>query len=265
MNLGWEARDPDSKYVAFLNNDLIVNSNSLREIVERMEAEPDVGAASGLIYFGDGRTVYSAGGAVTELWNVRGVCYGVSESECRGRERAHYVTYADGAYMVVRVGAVKDTPLGRPFLDEAFLFFDDYLLGLVLWNRGWKVRYYPVSAGLHFAHRTVKPVLNYYCVRAHVALMSVVRTRFEGVRPLYLLRRLAARGALCAKGSRASCGIVRAIYDGLRLGSLALRKIGRLTLYRAPHVRSTIGELRCFTLGICRELRVLHGDLIWRA
>jgi len=64
MNLGWSARDPESKHVAFLNNDLIVKPNSLREIVEFMEAEEDVGAASGLIFFGDGRTVYSAGGVV---------------------------------------------------------------------------------------------------------------------------------------------------------------------------------------------------------
>jgi GT2 family glycosyltransferase len=70
MNLGWEARDHDSRYVAFLNNDFIADPVSLREIVERMEAEPDVGAASGLIYFGDGRTIYSAGGFVTEMWNT---------------------------------------------------------------------------------------------------------------------------------------------------------------------------------------------------
>jgi GT2 family glycosyltransferase len=61
MNLGWEARDHDSRYVAFLNNDLIADTVSLREIVERMDAEPDVGAASGLIHFGDGRTIFSAG------------------------------------------------------------------------------------------------------------------------------------------------------------------------------------------------------------
>ncbi len=73
MNLGWEARDHDSRYAAFLNNDFIADPVSLREIVERMEAEPDVGAASGLIYSGDELTIYSAGGIVTELWNA-GVC-----------------------------------------------------------------------------------------------------------------------------------------------------------------------------------------------
>jgi len=87
MNLGWEARDHDSKYVAFLNNDFIADSVSLREIVKRMEAEPDVGAASGLIYFGDGRTIYSAGSVVTELWNARECATALpSLSATEGRE-----------------------------------------------------------------------------------------------------------------------------------------------------------------------------------
>jgi GT2 family glycosyltransferase len=72
MNLGWLASDPESKYVAFLNNDLVIYPLSLREIVEYMESETNVGAASGLIYYGDGRTIYSAGSVVTELWSTGG-------------------------------------------------------------------------------------------------------------------------------------------------------------------------------------------------
>jgi GT2 family glycosyltransferase len=53
MNLGWLARDPGSKYVAFLNNDFVVEPLSLCEIVEYMGSESNVGAASGLIYYGD--------------------------------------------------------------------------------------------------------------------------------------------------------------------------------------------------------------------
>jgi GT2 family glycosyltransferase len=43
MNLGWRTRDTESKYVAFLNNDLIVEPDSLREIVEYLEADEKVG------------------------------------------------------------------------------------------------------------------------------------------------------------------------------------------------------------------------------
>lgn len=45
INLGWIERDPESKYVVFLNNDLIVEPNSLREIIEYMESDENVGVA----------------------------------------------------------------------------------------------------------------------------------------------------------------------------------------------------------------------------
>ena len=39
MNLGWEARDPEANYVAFLNNDLILEPSSLRELIDYMKGE----------------------------------------------------------------------------------------------------------------------------------------------------------------------------------------------------------------------------------
>jgi GT2 family glycosyltransferase len=107
MNLGWLTRDPESKYIAFLNNGLVIYPLSLREIVEYMESDAKVGAASDLIYYGDGKTVYSARGLVTELWSAGGICWTLSEHECYGKDRPHYVTYADGTYMVVNTEIVK--------------------------------------------------------------------------------------------------------------------------------------------------------------
>jgi GT2 family glycosyltransferase len=101
------------------------------------------------------------------------------------------VTYADGAYMVVNSGIVKRVGVyGRPFIDKAFLYFDDYVLGLLLWNRGYKVRYYPIKAGLHYAHRTIKPTINYFGIRAQIALISVMKTRFRPIASLYLLSKV---------------------------------------------------------------------------
>jgi GT2 family glycosyltransferase len=117
----------------------------------------------GLIYYSDGRTIYSAGSVVTELWSAGGICWTLSEHECYGKDRPHYVAYADGAYMVVNTDIVKKIGVhGKPFLDKAFLYFDDYVLGLLLWNKGYKVRYYSVRAGLHYTHKAVKPTINYF-------------------------------------------------------------------------------------------------------
>ncbi|WP_054854449.1 glycosyltransferase [Vulcanisaeta distributa] len=137
MNVGWEARDPDSRYVAFVNNDLIATPQSLTKLIEHMEGDEKIAATSGLIHYGDGKTIYSAGGWVNELWIADGICHGALDQSCTDVVKEYYVTYADGAYMVTRVSSVRQVmPHGRPFIDSAFLFFDDYVLGLALWNRG---------------------------------------------------------------------------------------------------------------------------------
>ncbi len=105
-------------------------------MIEHMETDEKIGAVSGLIYYGDGKTIYSAGGWIDELWFFDGVCNGFTNDECPGIDKEHYVTYADGAYMAVKVNAVKKTmPDGKPFIDETFLYLDDSLLGLILWNK----------------------------------------------------------------------------------------------------------------------------------
>ena len=266
MNLGFAHVDSNSKYVAFLNNDLVVEPQSLSAMVERIESNEGVAAASGLVFYGDGETIYSAGGVVTELGNAGGVCWMLKLSECHSASKQHYVTYADGAYTVARVDAIKEVGyLGKPFLDEAFLYFDDYILGLLLWNRGYRVVYYPVKAGLHYAHKTIKTGISYYGVRAHIALMKILRTRLTSLTNLHIMRRLAIHSELCLFGKSESCYLIRAVYDGLKLASLARKRIGQLILYRAPYVKSCLDELKCHILGLCKGLlKITHNNIMFQ-
>jgi GT2 family glycosyltransferase len=122
-----------------------------------MEGDEILAATSGLIYSRDGKRIYSARGFISENYVAGGICYGVYEHECSGIDRAHYVTYADGAYALVKVGAIsKACPNGKPFIDETFLYLDDYMLGLMLWNKGYKVAYVPVRAEIHFEGLSTK-------------------------------------------------------------------------------------------------------------
>ena len=122
MNLGWEARDPETKYVAFLNNDLIIKPGSLRKLIERMEGEEELAVVNGLIYLGDGKKVFSVGGWIDELLIGGNICDGLSVSECSDINKEHYVTYANGAYMLVKAEAVRKAgPNGKPFIEETFL------------------------------------------------------------------------------------------------------------------------------------------------
>jgi len=54
--------------------------------------------------------------------------------------KAHYVTYAVGAYAMVKVDAIsKVRHNGRPFINETFLYLDGNILGLMLWNKSYSL------------------------------------------------------------------------------------------------------------------------------
>jgi GT2 family glycosyltransferase len=242
MNLGWEARDPETKYVAFLNNDLIIKPGSLRKLIERMEGEEELAVVNGLIYLGDGKKVFSVGGWIDELLIGGNICDGLSVSECSDINKEHYVTYANGAYMLVKAEAVrKACPNGKPFIEETFLYLDDNLLGLILWNRGYKIKYVPVDSGVHFANMTTRgSKATYYSTRGSTAPWYLTKTKYSSLRWLWLLRRRLYRFFI-------DKDLNGAVKDGVRLGMKLRDTLGTLNLYCAPYIKvnwlDVIGEL----------------------
>ncbi|ABW02291.1 glycosyltransferase [Caldivirga maquilingensis] len=245
MNLGWDARDPETRYVAFVNNDLIAELESLRELIESMEGDEKIGAVNGLIYYGDGKTIYSAGGYLNETWIGSPICNGALPGNCPGIDKEHHVTYADGAYMVVRIDAVKNTmPHGKPFINETFLYLDDSLLGLALWNKGYRAKYMPAKTGKHYVGMTTRGLTSlYYGYRGTMALSMILRTRYSPLRFTITLRRTIYWLYLSITRNESSKTYHLAIKEGQKLGKLLESMLGKLDLYKAPHVKSSIIEL----------------------
>ncbi len=251
MNVGWDARDPDSKYVAFANNDLIPTPQSLTKLIEYMDGDERVGAVSGLIYYGDGKTIYSAGGWVNEIWFFDGICGKFMANECPGINKEHYVTYPDGAYMVTKVDAVrKAMPNGKPFIDETFLYLDDALLGLILWNKGCKIKYIPVTTGIHYAGKTTgitkvyRPSMGFYYISRGFAIFSkIIQTRYSHIRNLIISELLLASAALCKIADGRFCFYIYGYKDAELLADLIIYRIGFLTLYNAPYIKTDLLNL----------------------
>jgi len=242
MNLGWEAKDPESKYVAFLNNDLIVEQQSLRRTIDFMEGDETLAAANGLIYMRDGKRIFSAGGFGSGHWSFGNICYSAFEHECPGIDKAHHVTYAVGTYAVVKVNAIsKACPNGRPFIDETFLYLDDNLLGLMLWNKGYKVAYVPVKAGVHFEGLTTRRygASLYYSYRGSGIIINILKTKFYVFRNLYIARRLISYsllGIVDYRNKEKYQKILKGIREGLKLAKIIKNKVGILDIYKAPYV-----------------------------
>jgi len=259
MNLGWEAKDSEAKYVAFLNNDLILQPNSLRELVDYMEGDEKLVAANGLIYHGNSERIYTAGGYGTDHWIFGDICRGIFEYECPGVNKSHYVTFASGAYMITNSEIVrKVSPEGKPFIDETFLYLDDVLLGLILWNKGYRVAYVPVTSGYHYGSLSTRHVVNYYSRRARTALIRLLNTRFSWIKEIYLIRLSIGYKLLdlLSKNGKA----YKAYQDGIYLAQILRNKLGFiLNLHKAPYVR--VSYLNFTLLDFMMIDRILHRTL----
>jgi GT2 family glycosyltransferase len=232
-----------------------------------MEGDDKIAAVSGLIYFGDGGRIYSAGGYATDHWDFDDICRGATEHECPGINKPHYVTYADGAYMLVKAEAIRrNCPDSKPFIDETFLYLDDYLLGLILWNRGYKVAYVPVKSGIHYTSLTTGSSKTglYYGKRATTIGINIIRTKLTYIRQLYIARRLVGYWLLSLINRRKReeySMLLRAVRDGLKLSPIIEKRVGILDLERAPHVHVNTIDALLELLQIKRLGRVNHEML----
>ena len=164
----------------------------------------------------------------------------------------------------MKVEAVKKAmPHGKPFVDETFLYLDDYLLGLALWNKGFKVKYFPEVIGHHYHGKTIGKLSQFYVYRAHVALSHIVRTRFSNsliLKALMLERKIYY---MINKTKR------HAYLEGVNLGKLIVNRLGYLDLYCAPHrkvyfidVISTLIPFKLFIEKLVKPNDLLLGQMI---
>jgi GT2 family glycosyltransferase len=269
-NVGFKARDRDSKYIVLLNNDAIPLDHSLKEHVEHAELRSDIGAVQGIIVDLDNRRVDTAGDMVTELLSCIQVYHGRSPSEVK---RAFYISYADGAYSLYRVEAVKKATgfTDKIFYDEMFGYFDDSILGLQLWDSGFKIISFPKVTALHRRSSTFGKVSLskiYLSVKGYYALNELTNSRFKLLirstyflhgligEALYLLSaQLTSKFIKKYKVESSTKEIIKAVYlgylRGVKWGKSKLRERGKpIDLYKAPLIRSSFEVIMPWFLGV---------------
>lgn len=126
--------------IVALNHDVEVLPGFL-DAALRTLARPGVGAAGGPLFFPDGRTLWSAGGAV--LWPL-GV---VRQYRSLGKAwRSRPVGFLPGAALALRWEAFHDV---GGFDPRFFMYHEDLDLCLRLRRAGWKLWYSPALAAVH--------------------------------------------------------------------------------------------------------------------
>jgi len=238
MNSGYEyaVNNLGADYVVFLNNDIIVQVDSLRRLFEWIKKEDYVGI-QGLELRPDG-SIGNAGAFHDEFGRVMLSCTGYSINECE-IDKPYFVTYPSGAYALYSVDFISDLPGRQPFITETFMYFDDNYLGLMAWQKSQKVAYVPVIAGVHHGSLTIKSAHGkkakdaslYIIMRSKTALWENIKCKHQKLFKLYK-----SRIYLMAKLGLLNENVRRGIFDGFKLAEVVREKIAIIDLEKAVHL-----------------------------
>jgi GT2 family glycosyltransferase len=227
--IAYKLRDPRSKYIALINNDMCPEKDSLRKLITYLEKlDERIAGVQGAILSWDASHILTYGGFVTD----HGTCGGMAafmESSILRKLKPIIATYIDGAYSVYRVNAIEKA--GGLFMPYFFMWGDDYELGIRLWRSDFKLIAVPVIAGKHYAGAitTIKGDMIYepprmpyiYEYWSWVSNIAVTVVLYGYPYQLQILKRLVT--AFIAAMLKKSKAILRGFIDGMRLG-MALRK-----------------------------------------
>src|SRR2546421_4881319 len=112
--------DEHCAYVFLINNDAVVNPDSISEAVSAAEADERIGLVSGKVLFSEKRnTIWYAGGHI-DLWRGRTVTRGFGEIDSGQYESACEVGFVTGAMMLIK----------REVLERVGLLPEEYFFGI---------------------------------------------------------------------------------------------------------------------------------------
>lgn len=151
------------KYVLLLNPDCVIQSHTLAQMIEAMDAHPQAGMAGSLIRNPDGteqagcrRTVPTPWRSLVRVLHLNRLFphYPQFQSFLLNRKSAPaepvFVEAISGAFMLVRHGAIRDVGL----LDEGyFLHCEDLDWCMRFSQTGWKILFVPNVEVVHYKGR----------------------------------------------------------------------------------------------------------------
>jgi len=256
--VAYRLRDPRSRYVVLVNNDLAPEPDSLQKLIKILEKHHRVAGLQGIILTWDGRYIDTYGALVSD----HGISYAVAsfmESAYIQELKPVIPTYVDGAFSVYRVEALEKS--GGLFMPYFFMWGDDYELGIRLWRSGYVLAAVPIVVGRHYRGASTQLgghsiifetprlpyILEYWSWVSNIAVAVVL---YGYPYPLQLLKRVPT--TLIAALLKRSKAILRGFLDGIRLGfklrMLLLRQKPWLRFVREPRLRTRlIRELTLLT------------------
>lgn len=189
-------------YIILMNNDLILPSDIVTELVKFMEKNPDVGIASPKMYFAKGyefhkdkykesekgKVIWYAGGVIDKN-NVYSVHRGVDEVDHGQYDKTEDTDFANGATVIIRRKVFEKVGL----LDSSyFLYWEDADFSQRARQNGFRVVYFPKTWIWHKVSASTggsgSPTNDYFLVRNRYYFASKylpIRTKFAVLRDTF--------------------------------------------------------------------------------
>jgi GT2 family glycosyltransferase len=176
-NIGYEqAKSWLADYVVFLNNDVVVDPDFLRHVLDVMEDHPKIGVAGPTIYYySQPDVIWSAGGTIDwRRGNTDMVGLG-QHDEGQFGILPRPVEWITGCAFFVRTAVIEQ--IGG-FDERFFAYYEETEFCLRARRAGWFVVHVPAAKIWHKITPTAReasPLVNYYMARNRLLLMRLGR------------------------------------------------------------------------------------------
>jgi len=169
-NVGYGARDKDSKYVVPVNNDAIIEANSVKLYVETFEKFPGVGALQGILVNRRKKVIDSIGLYLSNVFTAHPFSRDIKDVP--QKYEGLKCSFVEGTFPAYRVESLK-LSMGERIFEEKFLGFgEDALTSLMIWSKGFSTVFIPKVVGFHVRGATWRKIESIYLVYRNYLTMS---------------------------------------------------------------------------------------------
>lgn len=166
LNKGIE--NSKGEYIAFLNNDAVVEKNWLKGLMDVINRDKKIGAVQSKILFSDGKTINSVGGEEIEDFYFRDIGFG--EKDTGRYNKVEERSFLSGGSVLFRRECLKNV---GGFDEDFVMYFEDIDYSFRCHDKGWKLFYSPESIIYHQFHGTASLELcAYFCSRNRLLLLG---------------------------------------------------------------------------------------------
>ena len=154
-------------YFWLLNNDTVVNSNALSELLSTLKSDTSVGIVGSKIYYFGTNSIWFAGGTVN-TWTGRTSHIGQREVDSGQFDQMKEIGYITGCSLCFPRPLLEEIGYMK---EEYFLYYEETDWNLRARNKGWKIVYNPKSIVYHKVsmstggEKNPSPIVAFYDLR----------------------------------------------------------------------------------------------------